>query len=123
MNTSAQATAPLRSVPTTAGDTHAQIPSGRLATLRGPDALCAALAILADQMSEAVARRRAAAPATESFRRADAQVAYIAELFRQLQRQMVIPEEVWRLGAPVSRLKGSTASGRRCTATSQGVLI
>ena len=57
-----------------------------------------ALEILADQMHDAVSRRRMSPPGTESFRRADERVAYLIELFNRLQRDMAIPDEVWRLG-------------------------
>ncbi|MDA8202662.1 MAG: hypothetical protein M0Z49_07875 [Chloroflexi bacterium] len=56
-----------------------------------------ALAILAAEMHEAVARRRVAAPETEAYRNADERVAYLVDLFRQLQDRMVIPAEVWHL--------------------------
>lgn len=60
--------------------------------------LRSALEILAEQMHEAVARRRMSPPGTEPFRRADERVAYLIELFRRLQRRMAIPDEVWGLG-------------------------
>jgi hypothetical protein len=105
---------PLRPpVPGAGVDTGAQDPASRMASCRGPDALRAALAILADQMNEAVARRRASAPATEPFRRADARVAYLAELFRQLQQRMVIPDAVWGLGAPALRMEASAGEAHR----------
>ncbi len=60
--------------------------------------LRSALEILADQMHEAVGRRRVSPPGTEAFRRADERVAYLIELFRLLQRRMAVPDEVWALG-------------------------
>jgi hypothetical protein len=57
-----------------------------------------ALEILAEQLHEAVARRRVSSPGTESFRRADERVAYLIELFRRLQGRMAVPDEIWRLG-------------------------
>ncbi len=57
-----------------------------------------ALEILAEQMHEAVARRRMSPPGTESFRQADERVAYLIELFRRLQQRMAVPDEIWRLG-------------------------
>lgn len=56
-----------------------------------------ALEILAEQMHDAVSRRRVSHPGTESFRRADERVAYLIELFHGLQREMAIPDEIWRL--------------------------
>lgn len=57
-----------------------------------------ALEILAEQMHEAVARRRTSPPGTAPFRKADERVAYLVDLFRQLQQRMAIPDEVWGLG-------------------------
>lgn len=56
-----------------------------------------ALEILAEQMHDAVSRRRMSQPGTESFRRADERVAYLIELFGGLQRCMATPDEIWRL--------------------------
>jgi hypothetical protein len=49
-------------------------------------------------MHDAVSRRRMSPPGTESFRRADERVAYLIELFSRLERDMTVPDEVWRLG-------------------------
>ena len=65
---------------------------------RATGELRTALEILAEQMHEAVARRRMSPPGTESFRQADERVAYLIELFRRLQQRMTIPDEIWRLG-------------------------
>jgi hypothetical protein len=56
-----------------------------------------ALEILAEQMHDAVGRRRTSQPGSESFRRADERVAYLIELFSGLQRRTEIPDEIWRL--------------------------
>ena len=76
--------------------------SGRPTTLaldgRATGELRDALEILADQMHDEVSRRRISPPGTESFRRADERVAYLIGLFNRLQRDMAIPDEVWRLG-------------------------
>jgi len=64
---------------------------------RATGELRTALEILAEQMHEAVARRRMSPPGTESFRRADERVAYLIELFRRLQQRMAVPDEIWRL--------------------------
>lgn len=56
-----------------------------------------ALEILAEQMHDAVSRRRMSESGTDSFRRADERVAYLIELFRGLQRRTEIPDEIWRL--------------------------
>lgn len=72
--------------------------AGRTFNGREPGALRTALAILAEQMHEAVGRRRKSQADTESFRQADERVAYLTELFRQLQHRMTIPDEVWDLG-------------------------
>jgi hypothetical protein len=71
--------------------------TGRTFTGREAGALRTALAILAEQMHEAVGRRRTSQPGTESFRRADERVAYLTDLFRQLQHRMTIPDEIWDL--------------------------
>lgn len=57
-----------------------------------------ALEILAVRMREAVAERRASPLGSERYRRADELVAYLNELYVQLQRRMEIPGEVWLLG-------------------------
>ena len=74
---------------------------------RATGALRTALEILAEQMHEAVARRRMSQPGTESFRQADERVAYLVELFRQLQQRMAIPDEVWGLGLRPLDWRGS----------------
>jgi hypothetical protein len=56
-----------------------------------------ALLILADEMHDAVARRRMSQPGSDSFRRADERVAYLVELFDGLRRRTEIPAEIWQL--------------------------
>jgi hypothetical protein len=53
--------------------------------------------MLADEMHDAVARRRMSQPGSDSFRRADERVAYLVELFDGLRRRTEIPDEIWRL--------------------------
>ncbi len=65
---------------------------------RATGELRSALGILAEQMHEAVARRRGSPPGSESYRQADERVAYLVELFRRLQQRMAIPDEVCCLG-------------------------
>lgn len=72
-----------------------------------------ALAILGARLREAVAQRRSAQPGTEAYRRADELVAYVNELYLQLQHRMEIPGEVWLL-AERDPLRAATRSpGRR----------
>jgi hypothetical protein len=56
-----------------------------------------ALEILAEQMHDAISRRRMSDPGTDSFRLADERVAYLIELSRGLQRETAILDEIWRL--------------------------
>jgi hypothetical protein len=56
-----------------------------------------ALLTLADEMHDAVARRRISQPGSDSFRRADERVAYLVELFDELRRRSEIPDKIWRL--------------------------
>jgi hypothetical protein len=56
-----------------------------------------ALEILAEQMHDAVGRRRMSQPGTEPHRRADERVALVLELFGELRQGTSIPDDVWRL--------------------------
>lgn len=77
--------------------TDGALPGGGPVDSRATRDLRGALEILADQMHDAVSRRRMSQPGSESFRRADERVAYLIELFRGLQRRTEIPDEIWRL--------------------------
>lgn len=91
-----------RPLPVTIRDAAAPRQAGLGFSGRETGDLRAALAILAEQMHEAAARRRMSPPGTETFRRADERIAYLTALFRQLQNRMTIPEEVWSLGLQTS---------------------
>lgn len=59
--------------------------------------LSIALEILKSRLQAAVAERRSAPHESERYRRADERVAYLNDLYVQLQRRMEIPPEVWLL--------------------------
>lgn len=82
--------------------------AARLAPVSNPVAqLAAALEILAARMRDAVAERRASPPGSERYRRADALVGHLNELYLQLQRRMEVPAEIWLLG------RGRLSAGER----------
>lgn len=75
--------------------------------------LPSALQILAIQLHEAVAERRATSPGSERHQRADEQVAYLNELYVRLQHRMEVPAEIWLLGGGRVPARGQQSRDRQ----------